>query len=388
MITPLESWALFALVLFQTLVYAGSWFHFQPKLADERKALLNWTAFMILTSAALMLSLLRDDGRTWLPVVGTNLISLLAFIAMKRGFEHFILRRPNDAEHLWVAGLASALILYAGPAPEMDFLRKSVSYASAIWLTARSMQIMYLPLTREFGLRIAVTALVPGTLLVLYFLILLIFFGGLQGQTPRLGGSLIVPLLLSYMLISGLMNYTVNHLLSRRLLAQLDAKARRDHLTGLFNQMAFEEITLHEWNRHQRTGTRFAYLALDIDHFKSVNDTYGHHSGDIVLAETAARIAGAVRRIDVAARVGGEEFSVLLPDTGIDDALVVAERIRLAMHSAPIMLGDTPLAITISGGIALANDEDKSISDTAARADTALYAAKHEGRNRICHFAN
>lgn len=58
------------------------------------------------------------------------------------------------------------------------------------------------------------------------------------------------------------------------------------------------------------------------------------------------------------------------------------------MHSAPIMLGDTPLAITISGGIALANDEDKSISDTAARADTALYAAKHEGRNRICHFAN
>ena len=190
------------------------------------------------------------------------------------------------------------------------------------------------------------------------------------------------------MLISGLMNYTVNHLLSRRLLAQLDAKARRDHLTGLFNRMAFEEITLHEWNRHQRTGAGFAYLALDIDHFKSVNDTYGHHSGDIVLAETAARIAGAVRRIDVAARVGGEEFSVLLPDTGIDDALVVAERIRLAMHSAPIMLGDTPLAITISGGIALANDEDKSISDTAARADTALYAAKHEGRNRICHFAN
>jgi diguanylate cyclase (GGDEF)-like protein len=387
MITAVESWALFALVLFQTLVYAGSWFHFQPKLADERKALLNWTAFMVLTSAALILSLLRDDGRMWLAVVGTNLISLLAFIAMKRGFEHFILRRPNDAEHFWVAGIASTLIVYAGPSPDMDFLRKSTSYASAIWLTARSMQVMYLPLTREFGIRIALTAVVPGALLVLYFVILMIFFGGFQREIPRFGGGLIVPLLLSYMLISGLMNYTVSHLLARRLLAQLDSKARRDHLTGLFNRMAFEEITLHEWNRHQRTSSHFAYLALDIDHFKSVNDTYGHDSGDIVLAETAARIAGAVRRVDVAARVGGEEFSVFLPDTNLDEAMVVAERIRLAIHSEPIMLGDIPLSITISGGIALVNTEDASVSNTAARADKALYDAKHQGRNRICHLA-
>ena len=145
-----------------------------------------------------------------------------------------------------------------------------------------------------------------------------------------------------------------------------------------------------ELARASRDRSNIACLLLDVEHFKSVNDTWGHAAGDAVLRELAQRIDAEVRASDIAARYGGEEFVVLLPWTKTDDAEHLAERIRVAVAAAPFKLASgESVSITVSIGIAGivpdAKSEDlKTLGDSLiARADVALYEAKSEGRDRV-----
>lgn len=163
-----------------------------------------------------------------------------------------------------------------------------------------------------------------------------------------------------------------------------------DVLTGWHNRRYLAVRLREEMARARRETSRLVCLMLDIDHFKFVNDTYGHASGDAVLTEIAQRIDAEVRESDVAARFGGEEFVVLLPDTDTLAAEKLAERIREAIAESPVMLpnGDT-VNVTTSIGIASAaphdNDTDLKTEGDAllARADVALYRAKSNGRDRV-----
>jgi len=172
--------------------------------------------------------------------------------------------------------------------------------------------------------------------------------------------------------------------------ARLVRSGFTDVLTGWHNRRYLAMRINEELARAQRDHTSLVCLMLDVDHFKQVNDNWGHSAGDAVLRELAQRIETQVRISDIAARYGGEEFVVLLPNTEVESATLLADRVRTAIAESPIELpcGET-VSITVSIGIAIvqpAEDESdlKTVGDALiARADVALYAAKSAGRNRV-----
>lgn len=165
---------------------------------------------------------------------------------------------------------------------------------------------------------------------------------------------------------------------------RLDHLARTDALTGCANRRQFLDGIEAERMRCERHGRVFSILSLDLDHFKGVNDRHGHLGGDAVLRRFVARVGNVLRATDILGRVGGEEFIVLLPETRLDDALSVAERIRLAVSSPPISLLTGSVALTVSIGVAAFHEAgDDTVERILSRADAALYAAKNGGRNQV-----
>jgi diguanylate cyclase (GGDEF)-like protein len=173
----------------------------------------------------------------------------------------------------------------------------------------------------------------------------------------------------------------VNSLRSRndRLLERLTLAARTDPLTGLLNRQAFDECLERELARSRRTGRPVALLYGDIDCFKQINDQHGHEIGDAAL-RAVARIAGETTRdVDAVARVGGDEFAAILPDTDVESAVGVAERIRQAIIGGPALGGAT---VTLSFGVVDANTSGYTAPVLSRSADQALYEAKRRGRNQ------
>lgn len=172
-------------------------------------------------------------------------------------------------------------------------------------------------------------------------------------------------------------------LANERLRVELEFMATRDPMTGAFNRRAFFSRAEVEWARSMRSGRPLAVIASDIDFFKKVNDTHGHHVGDLVIKDYARRAAEMLRFPDIFARFGGEEFVMLLPDAGLDDARHVAERIRHEIESHH----DKALPpYTVSLGMAVAQGRAGQAADIQAliaEADAALYRAKQGGRNRV-----
>lgn len=158
-----------------------------------------------------------------------------------------------------------------------------------------------------------------------------------------------------------------------------------DALTGLHNRRYMEShlATLAEQNVAR--GKPLAVMILDIDFFKAVNDTYGHDAGDDVLREFATRIRRSIRGIDLACRYGGEEFVIVMPETDLNVAGKVAERVRRAIAAEPFTIekGARRIEVTISIGLATLERKDEPVADVLKRADVALYRAKHDGRNRV-----
>lgn len=164
--------------------------------------------------------------------------------------------------------------------------------------------------------------------------------------------------------------------------AKLETISMTDHLTELPNRRFFEIVFLQELAKCRRDQTPLTLAILDIDHFKAVNDTYGHDTGDDVLKHISQQLRRATREGNVVARVGGEEFALLLPHTALPEALEVAERVRQTIEENRYRLKEQALNITISMGIA-AVDCELPMAQAYRHADTALYQAKHAGRNRV-----
>ncbi len=174
-------------------------------------------------------------------------------------------------------------------------------------------------------------------------------------------------------------------------LAQTQALLRelstRDSLTGLINHREFQRQLADEEERSRRYGRPFSLLMLDVDHFKAVNDTYGHLAGDKALRALATLVRGEVRPTDLVARYGGEEFALVLPETSGPGALTLAERLRVRVASQTVAVtAEQSISLTVSIGIASYPDEANSVQKLLSAADQALYAAKSGGRNRVCRW--
>lgn len=161
--------------------------------------------------------------------------------------------------------------------------------------------------------------------------------------------------------------------------------SRRESLTGCFNRRAFYELFPREAERARRLGQGLSLVFLDIDHFKKINDRFGHEFGDRVLQQLASRLQGAVRETDLLFRWGGEEFVIMLGHTGAGDAPTLAERVRCAVESRPFLEEDMvgPVRVTVSVGTAGTASYPVDPDTLLARADAACYRAKEGGRNRV-----
>jgi diguanylate cyclase (GGDEF)-like protein len=160
-----------------------------------------------------------------------------------------------------------------------------------------------------------------------------------------------------------------------------------DGLTGLNNRRHFLTLAENEWSRVQRYGRPLALLMIDIDFFKSVNDTYGHDVGDAVLRSVAESLHRSKRSSDSAGRLGGEEFALLLPEATLDRAVAAAERYRNLIGGRPIIAMGRQISVTVSIGIGIAEAGMSGFEDLLKRADVALYEAKNSGRNRVCRLS-
>lgn len=170
----------------------------------------------------------------------------------------------------------------------------------------------------------------------------------------------------------------------KRAEAELRSMATTDFLTGLANRRYFIDRMSEELARLQRLDQlQAAVLMLDLDHFKRVNDTHGHATGDALLKHVASQMRDELRKIDTAGRVGGEEFAIILPGADTDEAKVFAERLRRRIGASPLALGGSAVPVTVSIGIAVMRASDSSADAALIRADQALYRAKSNGRDRV-----
>jgi diguanylate cyclase (GGDEF)-like protein len=165
--------------------------------------------------------------------------------------------------------------------------------------------------------------------------------------------------------------------------AQLQLLSSTDRLTGLYNRGHWEGSLKAAYARHQRYGNALSLVMLDIDHFKQVNDTYGHQAGDKVIEQVAALLHEHVRESDVAGRYGGEEFGVVLSDTDKAGARIFAERLRQAVEQLWVQYNGQDIRFTISLGVADLSAPANDHAELIARADQALYTSKKTGRNRV-----
>jgi len=178
----------------------------------------------------------------------------------------------------------------------------------------------------------------------------------------------------------------LNHLTGQ--VSTLSELIRTDNLTGLYNQRYLLETLSLEMERTRRTGRFTGVIMFDLDHFKQVNDTWGHESGNKVLIKTSSIVKQMVRKLDVACRYGGEEFVVVLPNTGLIDASFVAERIRDALENSAVEVDGGVINPTASFGVDIYTDQQSDSPESLiSRVDAYLYQAKNQGRNQVCHVA-
>jgi diguanylate cyclase (GGDEF)-like protein len=167
-----------------------------------------------------------------------------------------------------------------------------------------------------------------------------------------------------------------------RLFAQVQQLATTDDLTGVANRRHFFDLAAAELSRARRDGDGLVAVMVDIDHFKAINDEYGHQVGDEVIQIVAARLSGFTHPGDLVGRYGGEEFALLMHDGGEDPATSM-ERLRAAIADSPITVRSATLTVTVSVGAARLRPEDADVETLLGRADHRLYDAKRGGRNRV-----
>ncbi|MEJ2668595.1 MAG: GGDEF domain-containing protein [Deinococcales bacterium] len=308
------------------------------------------------------------------PLIVLNVLGVAGYVYAQRLLARGDLDRPlaiGAAEvtvHAVVAtifmGLRAGFFVYIPLLTVLTFLNpRSRIAAKVMWGLAEAVAFMALMAFAE-GVHPLVTV-GPGTL---------------RGLAVLNGGLLVSTL--------GFLAHVTNEAVQaavgalRRALARVDELARTDPLTGLLNRRAMSELMDAEVARVERHGRSFALLVADLDEFKGINDRHGHPVGDHALRAIAQRLLGTVRAQDQVARWGGEEFLLLLPETTMETALEVADRLRRAIAETPLRTAETELHVTGTFGVAV-YEQGGSIHDTVRAADRALYAGKAEGKDRV-----
>lgn len=380
--------ALYQLTCAQLLLYSVMWGAAWWIVGGERRAVLHWLAFSLLTSTGLGLISLRPAGDPWLTVVLSNLLLMAGIILLARGGACFLGLRRRDREHLLLMTGLAAVAVWLGPRPAEGVAWRHPGFVTAAgiaWILSRTAWVQWASLNAQFGRRAAVV--VSGTHAAFGLLQWARSLHGLLSSDP-------VPMhsqhaaneLLVYALLvsAAVLNFVYLFLMVLRLTGRLTHLVEHDALTGLLNRRAMQDALAEQWSHWLRRREPFAVVSVDLDHFKQINDLWGHPAGDEVLRVTAALLVTGARSVDRVGRMGGEEFLLLLPGCRAEDAPLAAERLRQILATTPVELhGIGEVRVTGSLGVAAIEAGDLSPDEILQRADAALYAAKRAGRNRV-----
>jgi diguanylate cyclase (GGDEF)-like protein len=364
--------SLFAL-LWAVAAYAGM----------SRRAAQHWSPAMVVVSVGMILIVQRAQLPMWASWWLANTCLVAGLVLLRRGIEHFADAPPADLEHaLAVTGVAVGV----GLATLTESVWSAVFVASL--LTGAVMLRLAHFVVRNLAARSGrLVSLVCAAPLALVGALLVARASLAWAQPERFGQALNAATDLNIgvtasMLTAGmLVNFSLAGLVVARMVGELRHYSDHDPLTGLLNRRGIEHRLRAEHQRLARHGHRYALLSLDLDHFKRINDEHGHPVGDAVLRAFGEVLRRAGRGADGAARVGGEEFWVLLPDTGLDGAMPLAERILHEVRN--LSLPEAPVRVTVSIGIAATAVRTEPAEALMRRLDAALYLAKAGGRDRV-----
>lgn len=323
-------------------------------------------------------------------IVISNIAIIMGVVLIYRGLFNFLgisLRFERWLSPTLVVLLAGVLYFYTFHIPDVNLRIQgfSIVFAAACFIGASG-----LLQHREIHNRMAAKMLIAMFLLVGAFFIfrLLWSFYEIPPDDFMNAGLLSALAIIAGEFLVILSSFCTIWMASDELQDELSEIARLDPLTGIYNRRAFDECCDIEFSRAQRSGTSFAIIMCDLDHFKEVNDQHGHHIGDEVLRRFAAILKNRIRQYDVVARFGGEEFILLLSNSNTEQGLQVAEQLRAKTAATQITIdGDISLTLSASFGVAHYCAGDSEWSAVLHRADNALYAAKKQGRNRVVDLA-
>lgn len=359
---------------------AGTW------LGLSRKAAMHWLVASLSNGLALACMMFNDGWpQTPLALLACVLV-VHGAVSLRRGLQAFLKLRHTDGSHL-VLGLGTTLFCLGICLP-LGWRVAGIVVSSAViaWVMLRTARECFGPLRTEFQIGTAWvhTALLTSAALMFAGLAVSELLPGVawpwllnnvqQAQVGMVFTSVVVSILSAFVL---------GYIVVTRLVRRLEHLSHHDALTGLLNRRAIEYLLDREAQRLHRFGEPFTVLMVDIDHFKRINDRLGHAAGDAVLCAVSQALQAQAREVDRVARFGGEEFCVLLPHTLHEGALLAAERLRHAISQINIPWADETITVTISTGLATANDSLEALASLLRRADDALYQAKAEGRNKV-----
>ncbi len=354
----------------------GAW-----RVPGVRSALAHWAAYAALASATWFGLAVKMQA----PPLITALGGVAAALMLRRGIRLF-----NGSDIDWrEAPLALGIVAGAAALPNdgdwrplqatLNFgVLAAIYLATALdlWRHARHRLgwrrplLLALPALLGAGAFVSRSALAlfqPGTVLTAMT----------QHSALNVGSALV------YIVLVMLLHATLLVLVLARLFGELQQLAQRDPLTGVLNRRELHAVLDRQVQGGRRSDDTFSVLMIDLDHFKSINDRLGHEAGDSALAHVARVMTRSLREQDRVGRIGGEEFAAWLPGIGLDDALALAERLRLAVGEAPPEQIGHDVRLTVSIGVAQWAGEGEGAGKLLARADAALYRAKGLGRNRV-----
>ncbi|MEH6578243.1 MAG: GGDEF domain-containing protein [Amphritea sp.] len=370
-------YSLLGLVLF---FFAAIWFGCSRYSKDESGYCLFAFGYSSLWGMGVILVSLRGDIWDWLSYSLSSFVIIAGFVCLVRSVE-LLYKLPASRLVMTLLLLVSGLLLIIiGPVKEYQPYRLMVLGIVSAYCCVLALKKGVRPIYRQHGWTVA--GYMAGVGIVAMLLWMLRLPLGLQSPEALdiVSESLfnLSALYLSW-LIAICFQGAALFLMITRYARQLEQLSIIDYLTGAHNRLGLKKSWMRMLPR-QQSGS---LLILDIDHFKKVNDSFGHDFGDAVLKLVVRRINGCMRSDDVLSRYGGEEFVVLLPGSNLDKGYAMAERIRTAIEKDPLELSGRQVNVTVSIGVVSFGYQNTDIDAFISKADKALYQAKEQGRNRV-----
>jgi diguanylate cyclase (GGDEF)-like protein len=385
-VVPLGIEHLLQALALQQLLYGVAWWLAGRLRPEAHRASVHWTAFSAVSALAVALVIERPFLPAWAGVSLALWLLLASFVLLRRGSEYFFGLHPADREHLATLGLMAAVLLWVGPGLEASTVRAPAFTLLTALVAVRGVRRIHQPMHAEFGPGLAWGTHVPALCVAGLLLARTVWVLGQPADQVQLDRLLFMGdgVVYALQIAAATVHFAYGGMLATRLSRGLLHLSRHDGMTGLLNRMAGTQQLDVEWQRFVRSGQSFAVLMVDADHFKRINDEHGHLAGDEVLVQLASLLQRTSRPMDAAARMGGEEFMLVMPGADAAGARAAAERLRRAVQASFATRLAEAQRLTVSVGWTLAGEADTNGQAVLARADRALYLAKAAGRNRVC----